>query len=145
MDLLRERYIRLNGVCPVEGHLLQRIEETLGLSLPGRLRDACAFFDGSGCGGFFHNFDPTIEPNIIDETLRLRERINLPSQYVALGEPPISLLVLDCRNGSVIWCDAYDAARFATGDRMHSPTIWSDFSECLSYALNEEEDARSEL
>ena len=50
--------------------------------------------------------------DIIDETIRLREAVNLPMRFIVLAEPPESLIVLDTKNiPSVIWFDTVDISR----------------------------------
>ncbi|WP_282610164.1 hypothetical protein [Pelagibius sp. Alg239-R121] len=140
MQELRDRYIKLNGLCAVDTQRLINTQSELGLTFPESFYEACKFFDGSGCGNFFHNIDRAVEPNIFGETQRLRESISLPNRYLVIGEPPGSLLLIDCEIGSTIWCDASDAPNLAKGGPLRDPTIWNNFYECLEFAIEQEEE-----
>jgi hypothetical protein len=76
---------------------------------------------------------------VLAETQRLRRAIGLPNQFVVLGEPPESLLVLNCESGEVLWCDAIDAERLGREPLLKRPDTWPHFADFLEYLLNEEE------
>ncbi len=76
--------------------------------------------------------------NVIAETQRLRRGIDLPGQFLVLGEPPASLLLLDCVSGQVIWCDAIDAERVGKTPLLTPPDIWKSYGHFLAYLLEEE-------
>ena len=82
---------------------------------------------------------------MVDETLRLRRAIDMPHRFVALAEPPSSLIVLDCDSGQVIWCDATDASRLNNlSSTIIAPEIWPSYAAFFEYLLDVEEKERRE-
>jgi len=142
METLRSRYVALNGARPIPNNVLAAITSDLALQLPPDFLAIGEFFDGSGINVIaLHSLAgnaPTMNP--IHETLRLRKAIGLPPNWLVLGEPPESLLLMDCATGGeVIWIDAIDAQRIVSQSFETPPTTWESFSEFFEYLLNEEE------
>src|SRR5262245_52593335 len=136
MSDLKQRYERLNGSRPVEKRLVDRLEKDLGLSFPSEFREVTGFFDGSGFSVFpLHAIGTNVRTNILSETLRLRDKIALPRRFVVLGEPPESLLLLDCDKGEVLWCDAIDASRIGEGSVNKAPDRWPSFGTFFDHLL----------
>jgi hypothetical protein len=70
-------------------------------------------------------------------------RIDLPHRYVALAEPPESLIVLDCESGAIIWCAAANACRLEDRKTMLSPyDSWPDYLSFFAFLLDEEQAER---
>jgi hypothetical protein len=143
MDLIRERYVRLNGKHSAEKSYLRKVETDLGVSLPDSFLAAAAFFDGTGIR-VLPLYAVARKPmaNVLDETKRLRSTIGLPANFVVLGEPPESLLVLDCNSGKVFWCDATDARGLQNLSFVREPEVWADFGDFLAHLVSEEEEDR---
>ena len=137
------RYGRLNGLRPAKEGALEELERSLDLSLPAEFHETARFFDGSGFVSLpLHAIGPTSATTILSETTRLRSSIQLPANFVVLGEPPESLLVLDCTDGKVLWIDATDAPRLGKECLCRDPTIWNSFGAFFDYLLTEEEQDR---
>ncbi|NWB95770.1 hypothetical protein HX882_07715 [Pseudomonas gingeri] len=138
---IQTRYEVLNGVRPVDGEYLRQLQVALKILLPDDFIQASCFFDGSGVAVLpVHAIDWQPEMNVFSETTRLREKISLPNHFLVLGEPPASLLVMDCNEGgAVIWCDATDAPRLGKERLMSPPKVWRNYTEFLEYLIDEEE------
>ncbi len=139
---LRNRYIAMNGARPIPSNVLASITSELGLELPADFLEIGKFFDGSGINVIplysLAGNAPTMNP--IHETLRLRNSIGLPPNWLVLGEPPESLLLMDCtEGGNVLWIDAIDAQRIASQSFAKQPDSWSSFGDFFEYLLDEEE------
>lgn len=116
------------------------LESALDISLPESFRAAASFFDGSGIESMnLHALARDPSSNVLAETLRLRKSIELPHNYIVLGEPPESFLVLDCNDGAVIWCDATDAPRLGKEMLVRPADTWATFGDFLNAQLAEEE------
>lgn len=140
MNQLKDRYERLYGLRPAEGAYLRDLESDLGVSLPHDFLSAAEFFDGSGVAALpLHAIARIPATNVLSETKRLRVSIGLPEKFLVLGEPSESLLVLDCRDGRVIWCDALDAPRLGKQPLARDPETWATYGDFLAYLLDEEE------
>lgn len=142
IDELRSRYLALNGPRPASTSLLIEIETTLGVQLPTEFRRICDFFDGSGLNvvSLFSLAGNAPKLNPLQETLRFRTAIGLPSNWLALGEPPESLIVMDCSNaGKVLWLDAIDAGRISSQGFARQPDSWASFADFFAFLLDEEE------
>lgn len=141
---LQDKYLRVYGHHPVDEAYLRSLESDLGVTLPHDFLLATKFFDGSGIVVQpLHAMALNPVLNVLSETVRLRSRIDLPQRFLVLGEPPESLLVLDCSSGQVIWCDAFDAPNLCKGALRGDPQIWASYGDFLAYLLHEEEGDRS--
>jgi hypothetical protein len=81
----------------------------------------------------------------IDETLRLRQAITLPQNWIVLGEPSESLLLMDCNEGGrIFWIDAIDAERVASHAFITKRDVWATFGDFFEYLLSAEEKDREE-
>jgi SMI1-KNR4 cell-wall len=144
MNQLKSQYERLNGLRPAEAAYLRSLESDLGVSLPRDFLSATEFFDGSGVAVLpLHAIARNPAINVLSETKRLRASIGLPEKFLVLGEPSESLLVLDCSDGRVIWCDAIDAPRLGKEPLARDPETWAAYSDFLAYLLDEEENDRA--
>lgn len=142
IETLKNRYVALNGERPASSHFIAAVISELGLRLPPDFLDIAKFFDGSGFSviSLYSLAGNAPKMNSIHETLRLRETIGLPPNWLVLGEPPESLLLMDCdAGGKVFWIDAIDAGRIASQSFAAQPTIWDSFAEFFVYLLDEEE------
>lgn len=81
--------------------------------------------------------------NVLAETKRLRASIGLPDEFLVLGEPSESLLMLNCSDGQVIWCDAVDAPRLGKEPLACEPETWGSYGDFLANLLDEEESDRA--
>ncbi|RMH87351.1 hypothetical protein EBB59_13180 [Lysobacter pythonis] len=144
INQLQSIYERLNGLRPADESYLRSLEDELGISLPQDFLSAAEFFDGSGIAVLpLHAIAWSPAMNVLNETKRLRGSVGLPEKFLVLGEPSESLLVLDCSNGQVIWCDAVDASRLGKEPLAREPENWDSYGDFLAYLLGEEEGDRN--
>ena len=89
---------------------IKEIEDTLGVVLPNDFKDISQFFSGGTVGIVnFYDFKRSNSQNVIDETIRLREIVNLPETIVVLSEEGESIVLLDLNNTpAIIWCDSVE-------------------------------------
>jgi hypothetical protein len=139
---LRDLYVTIYGLRPASASLLNEMESKLGVLLPAEFREICQFYDGSGLHAIpmlsLGNNAPKENPLL--ETLRYRRAASLPATYLALAEPPESLIIMECSgSGKVLWIDAIDAERIASMDFARAPDVWASFSDFFQYLLEEAE------
>lgn len=143
---LNERYSNLYPSDGIDEGILNEIEDILKITLPKDFCQISDFYSGGLLGGIsiFAVAHQGISPNIVEETLRLRNEINLPSRYVVLAEPPESLIVMDTeKTPSVIWCDATDAERISNMSFITEPQTWDCYLEFFTKLLEDEEDEQA--
>ena len=100
VEKLKQRYIQLNSIDGIDEIVLRNIEEILRVKVPEDFCQISNFFSGGllgGIGNFAFDYEG-ISPNIVEETLRLRNAINMPHRFIVLAEPPESLIVMDTEN-----------------------------------------------
>ena len=140
---IKEKYINLFSNEGIDESVLKKIEEILEIKLPKDFCQMASFYSGGLLGGI-SNFAIAYEkitPNIVEETLRLRESINLPMRFIVLAEPPESLIVMDTENKpSVIWCDATDVEKISDMSFMTEPETWDTYLQFFRTLLEDEED-----
>lgn len=138
---LQNRYINLypNEGCSSEE--INKIESLLDATLPKSFREIASFFRGGYLGGISHfSFLDDVNPNIIQETLRLRDSVNLPDEFIVLAEPPESLIVMDTVNTpSVIWFNAVEISNLPQKTFTSPPDEWETYSDFFEEFLTEEE------
>jgi len=144
---IKNRFVSLNGERPVPNSTISKIEERLTVILPSDFKEIVSYFDGSGIYSLALHSISVDEPktNIVSETLRLREAIGIPTQFVVLGEPPESLIVMDCsQKGKVTWCDANDVYRLGKEALLSKPDEWPTFTAFFEHVLDDEEEDRKQ-
>jgi hypothetical protein len=147
VEEIRERYIQLYPEDGVDEDVLRKIEKNLQLKLPSDFLDIAKFYSGGLLGGIscFAFAYKDIMPNIVDETLRLRNAIKLPTNFVVLAEPPNSIIVMNTENNPyVIWCDATDVERIGTMSFISKPDIWKTFFDFFTKLVEDEEQEQLE-
>lgn len=138
---LKKRYLKFAEEDGIEEQEIENVEHILGLTLPNDFKEISRFFCG-GCLGIVENYRFTQGKwnNIIDETKRLREEVNLPLKFVVLAEPSESLIVMDVEDKpSIIWCDSIDVYNLGTKSYARSPDTWENYSDFFSELLSDEE------
>ena len=97
---LKVCYLNLQSSDGVDNEVLSEIEKTLNVKLPEDFCEIALFYSGGYLGGIsnysFSNND--VETNVINETIRLRNTVNLPLKSIVLSEPPESLIVMNTKN-----------------------------------------------
>lgn len=140
---MKKRYIALYSEDGINDRELVEIEKMLEVELPDSFGEISTFFSGGYLGSIsnysFSNVDNSL--NIIDETIRLRETINLPTRFVVLAEPPESLIVMDTKNNpSIIWFDAVEVTELDKKSFTSQPDEWEDYADYFNALLEEEEE-----
>lgn len=139
---MKRRYEVLYPLDGIDNKELLEIERKLTIKLPESFCEIATFFSG-GLLGDISNYSFTSvnnSPNIIDETIRLREAVNLPMRFIVLAEPPESLIVLDTKNiPAVIWFDAVDISRIEGKSFITKPDEWDSYADYFEELLEEEE------
>jgi hypothetical protein len=140
---LKERYLNLQPSDGVNDAILSEIESTLNVKLPSDFCEIAAFYSGGYLGGIsnysFSNNDGST--NIIEETIKLRNSINLPLRYIVLAEPPESIIVMDTENiPSIIWCDAVEVTKLNDKSFITKPNEWNSYTEYFAQLIEDEED-----
>lgn len=127
-----------NGINSI---VLKNIENTLDISLPNDFKEISKFFNGGDLGAIYnYSFEQGNQDNIIDETIKLRETISLPKNFIVLAEPPESIILMDVEHKpSIIWCDAFDIYNLETKKYTNKPCIWEDYSDFLGELISDEE------
>jgi hypothetical protein len=129
--------------------VLQELERSLGVILPNDFKEIAAFYSGGIVGGISHNAIATSGPatNIFEETVRLRQALNLPRSLVVLAEPAESLIIMDtsASEGSpaVMWIDASDARDLAGLEGLHDPQLWRSYTDFFDFLLVREVEERA--
>lgn len=139
---LKSRYDAIYGSEPCGDGVIADCEEKLGIKLPAEFKEIATFYSGGFLGGISHHEIASIgeAPNIVQETLRLRESIGLGGSYVVIAEPSESLIVLNVAGKpSVIWCDAVEARNINSLTFSNRPDTWESYGEFFAYLLDEEE------
>ena len=139
---LKERYENIYSNEGIDSKQLDKIKRMLHVELPATFSEIATFFSGGYLGGIsnysFTNCDEST--NIIDETLRLREAIQLPNRFIVLAEPPESLIVMDTEESpSVIWLDAKDVSKLENKSLLIKPDEWATYQEYFIELLEEDE------
>lgn len=138
---LKTKYLEVFPEDGLSQNELNAIEEKLCITLPDDFKEISKYFSGGSVGIIeFYDFKDNNDINIINETLRLRESIKLPEQYIVLAEPPESIVIMDIKNiPAIIWCDSLDIENIKSHKYMSQPDVWESFSDFFNDMLLSEE------
>lgn len=140
---LKKRYERLYPDEGISRKELDEIKRLLQVELPQDFSEIAMFYSGGYLGGISNHSFTEFEgsPNIIHETLRLREAINLPKKFIVLAEPPESLIVMDTEETpSIIWLNAIEVSKLENKLFEITPDEWLTYTEYFRELLEEEEE-----
>ena len=142
MNELRTIYEGLTSMNGIGKEALTDIQTILNVNLPEDFCEITAFFGGGLLGGISnHSFSNLDSPNIIDETIRLRDSIDLPLQFIVLAEPDESLIVMDTLSTpSIIWCDAVEVSKLKNKTFISKPDEWNTYTDYFAQLLKDEEE-----
>ena len=150
MEELKQKYVRL---FPDDGEMNQQeikeIEGHLNLEFPDDFRKIISFYLGGKLGNrFLLNFQTVGNYSIEEETLALRESINLPHDFLVLY-CEYGMIYMDCnpnsaKYGHVMYVRTEDAQ--CLGDGIEPKYYWDypTFSDFFEHLLDEEEKERAE-
>lgn len=145
LEIVKSRFESLNGIRAVDPGFIEKLEHELKISLPASFKLVGDFFDGSGIYVLpLHQIGWESPTNVLDETKRLRSSGRLLSNYLVLGEPAESLILMDCNSqmGQVLWCDAIDVNRIGKEALITAPEVWGSYLDFVEYLVSEEESDR---
>lgn len=144
MDNIQELKKRYEALYPIEGikaGMINNIESDLGVKLPEDFREITKFYSGGLIGDISIFAFDRYTPNIVDETLRLRKVVNLPSNFLFIAEPPASVILLDTKNTpAVLWCDSNEVDKLHDLSFVTPPDTWDTFSEFFLELIEQEEE-----
>lgn len=138
---LKKRYEKLYPIEGIEEEMIDNVENDLEVKLPEDFREITKFYSGGLIGDISIFAFDRYTPNIVDETLRLRRIINLPSNFLVIAEPPASIILLDTQNTpAVIWCDSNEVNNLHDFSFVTAPDTWDTFSEFFLDLIEQEEE-----
>ena len=146
IEKIKNRYLAYCEFSPVNDREIASIEAILNITLPLSFKMISKFHSGDALGGIEHYeiCRKSVSTNIVKETLRLRDVINLSTDYIVIAEPPESLIVLNVNEGSaypeVIWIDAVEVDNLDNYDSLSTPTTWSTYDDFFCFLLDEEDE-----
>lgn len=148
IENMNKRFLMLYPARNTGLDVIKEIENALGVNFPWDFIEISKFFDGyyslGGINLFSFDFQGDYS-NIKDETIRLRESINLPKKYVVLYESEVSFIVLETQsaetlNARVIDCSLEDAYNLVEGkDLENGPVIYETFFDFFENLVSAEE------
>ncbi|MGE8349838.1 MAG: SMI1/KNR4 family protein [Pseudomonas protegens] len=144
---LRNDYLKFYPEAPVPQKTIEAIEGLLFVSLPSDLKEISSFYSGGMLGGISHfEISETSQAdNVTEKTLEWRTSINLPQDYIAIAEPPASLIVLDVKKNKVLWLSSTDAVRLNTGKEFLSDfDLFDSYESFFVYLLKLEAEEMEE-
>jgi hypothetical protein len=150
---LKIRYLKLYPSKGLNNKQIQNFENKLSIMLPEDVKNILDFYDGYYSLAYLslYSFDQSVLGwNICDETLRLRQSINLPKNMIVLAEPDESIIIMEISNepkvmSKIYWLGSGDIYNLAEGKPLEdNPTIFPTFSDFFAYLLDEEEKRRTE-
>lgn len=127
---IKKRYLKVMESDGISKKDLHNIEKSLSIILPNDFKDISTYFSGGYIGSVdMYDFVGS-DINIISETLRLRNAIQLPNNYVVIAEPPESLIVMDTeKSPAIIWCNSNDAENIKSSQYSIKPDKWENYSD----------------
>lgn len=140
---MKKRYEALYSDDGINNEELIEIEKMLEIELPENFCEVSTFFSGGYLGSISNYSFSRVgnSLNIIDETIRLREFVNLPTRFVVLAEPSESLIVMDTKNTpSVIWFDAVEISELEKKSFTSKPDEWETYADYFNAQLEGEEE-----
>ncbi|WP_315368756.1 SMI1/KNR4 family protein [Kingella oralis] len=139
---LKQRYATLlddKGCSPDE---IQAIATALALKLPDDFITIARFFSGGSLGEIdFFSFTRDCAPNIVDETLRLRQAVALPQRYVFLAGFAESVVLYDTEQSHAFWFLAAELPAFLHDATVVESDVWASFADLFAECLADEEAA----
>ncbi len=138
IESLRKDYLDNYEEDGISDENIKTIERKLGIILPDDFKKIATFFNGGEVGAFdlYNFYFDENEYNIVDETLRLRESISLPMQYVVLAEMSESIILMNVKSQpAIIWCDSYDVENIVSGNELNNPDLWDSYSAFFASML----------
>ena len=119
---------------------LHKVELNLDITLPDDFKEITLFCSIDYLGGI-PNYQVVRDGNslnLIDETLRIRNAIGLPHEYVFLAELDSSAILLNTiKPPHVIWVDSIAIGKLNQLE-SHEYDAWENYQDYFEYLLQEE-------
>ncbi len=119
---------------------LHKVELNLDITLPDDFKEITLFCSIDYLGGI-PNYQVVRDGNslnLIDETLRIRNAIGLPHEYVFLTELDSSAILLNTiKPPHVIWVDSIAIGKLNQLE-SHEYDAWENYQDYFEYLLQEE-------
>ena len=119
---------------------LHKVELNLDITLPDDFKEITLFCSIDYLGGI-PNYQVVRDGNslnLIDETLRIRNAIGLPHEYVFLAELDSSAILLNTvKQPHVIWVDSIAIGKLNQLE-SHEYDAWENYQDYFEYLLQEE-------
>ena len=119
---------------------LHKVELNFDITLPDDFKDISLLYSIDYLGGI-SNYQVVRDGNtlnLIDETLRIRNGIGLPHEYVFLAELDSSAILLNTvKQPHVIWVDSIAIGRLNQLE-SHEYDAWENYQDYFEYLLQEE-------
>ena len=119
---------------------LHKVELYLDVTLPDDFKEISLLYSIDYLGGrpIYQVVRDGNALNLIDETLRIRNGIGLPHEYVFLGELDTSAILLNTiKQPHVIWVDSIAIERLNQLE-SHEYDVWENYQDYFEYLLQEE-------
>lgn len=138
----RTKNISAENKIPITKEDIVLLENQLNVVLPNDFKKICAVCSYEFISYIFHNFPE----DVILETIALRERYNLPHEYIVLESTqdpgPILLKTESIDRCQVILCSHYDFRNICSRKPCNeNPTIFISFTDFYEFLLDAEEKA----
>ena len=124
---------------------LHKVELYLDITLPDDFKEISLLYTIDYFGGMpnYQVVRGSNTLNLIDETLRIRNAIGLPHEYVFLGELDSSAILLNTvKQPHVIWVDSIAIERLNQLE-SHEYDAWENYQDYFEYLLQEEVSERN--
>lgn len=140
-EKLQSEYEKFYPKHSVANETIEKIERSLYVSLPDDLKEISSFYSGGMLGGIphFEISDTSQADNITEKTMGWRASIFLPHNFIAIAEPPSSVIVLDSLKNKVLWLSSTDAARLNTKENFLSDfDCFDSYKDFFTFLLRQE-------
>ncbi len=139
---LKQRYATLLDDKGCSPDKIQAIATALALKLPDDFTAIARFFSDGSLGDMdFFSFTRDCAPNIVDETLRLRQAVALPQRYVFLAEFAKSVVLYDTEQSCAFWFWVAELPAFIHDATAVESDVWTSFTDLFAECLDDEEAA----
>ena len=124
---------------------LEDIEQKLNVKLPQDFREIQLAYTLCLLGGIsILNISKLYNPNIIDETIAMRDAIDIEHKYILLENDRESVILLNTADApAVLWVDSIAIERLNDLE-PHESNSWNTFQEFFEYLINIEVEDRED-
>jgi hypothetical protein len=142
----RAKKLKLAPKLDLEEILL--VEQALNIIFPDDFKEISSEYNYEYISAFeMYNFSLSDEYSVKGGTIKWRNSISLPSDYLVLGENGSSAIIMkiENNNSTIIWCALEDVFNLCDGKPMeYNPTIFPSFTDFFEFLIDEEEKMQAE-